>query len=105
MRTVAAGLLAATIGCFSHRPAEQSLRQSCAGDYFVIVTNNLGEAIDIQATVADRSTPITLGAVSAGERREFVLPSGAQFVYPHVSSRGMNDAQRERIQIRYECRS
>jgi hypothetical protein len=52
--------------------------------FVAIVTKNQGESNDIMTTVPGGSTPIPLGVVSPGERREFDLPTGARFVYPEL---------------------
>jgi hypothetical protein len=102
--TLAAILVLAAIACTPRSAIEQAVPPDCVSGLVAIVTNNLGESIDVMTTVPGRPTAITLGSVSAGGRQQFDLPRGARSVYPQISGRGMSDAQRERVVARYECR-
>lgn len=105
MRLAALLLLAAAAGCGSPYRQTFGAAPACSGQNVAIVTNNLSGSVDARVTIKGKSAPVTLGVVSAGERREFILPDDAGYVYPYSGTQGMNSEAREAVQIRYECRS
>jgi hypothetical protein len=102
MRTSLILLSVALAGCGALRTGSSS-SADCAGDNYAIVTNEAGVAVDIHAQVAGTSTPVVLGIVSSGERRELLLPETARRVYASVSLPGVT-FRPDRVRIRYECR-
>lgn len=77
LRLLALVLLGAAACAPPRRPAEPPEAFSEAVD----VTNRLDRAVDVSYYVRGGGGPLLLGTVSAGDRRRFVLPAEAGFVF------------------------
>jgi hypothetical protein len=75
----------------------------CRGELVAVVTNNLNVPVEMRARLQKMRTPMTLGSVVAGERREFYLVAETALVFPYVPG-GMTARVRRAVNTQIECR-